>query len=389
MKSVNENGIVIAILISITFTSGCLERCPGSCDDGNPCTYDYCNPSTRYKCDYTALIGPSEGCSGEVGGCGFYVCSRSNCTLDYKVNCCGNEKCESMENYSTCPGDCLSCDDGNRFTTDSFNYLSQRCENYHNYTYNTTVAGVNIYSTTSFSELKNWKNIVLSNPTNKAATTCNLELLAISTQYGRRYRVYVESGDAGVYVNNTSAYILWQTEDDILDACHAFACLRDNLICPDDLQRARDIVLNAKSISVIIDGRVREAGVRGYQELFGVLGYIQAQEALKDTDGDGEISRQELEDNLLLIYPYIMNGSTCTSQPFNSILQRVNITGNETFDCDKLDPSIQLISSDRNEIKITDDRITISGGDEEIHTAAVIIRDVLSPQYIRKIYGIE
>lgn len=255
--------------------------------------------------------------------------------------------------------------------------------------YSDTILGVTVESEIPLGDVQGWRDIVLMDSEDKAITSCNFELSAISNLAKKGYRVNVGYGETGITIHSNSADIQGETPEDILQACHAFACLRGNITCPDNLQQARDVVLNAKTIGLIIDDRLRGAGVRGYQELFGVLGYIQAQEALKDTDGDGSISKEELDENLILIYPYIMNGSTCTPQPYNSILQMVNVTGNETFDCDELDPSIQLISSDRNEIKITDDRITISGGDEEVHTAAVIIRGVLSPQYIRKIYGIE
>ncbi|MFH1832856.1 MAG: hypothetical protein ABH816_01630 [Candidatus Levyibacteriota bacterium] len=55
---------------------------------------------------------------------GFYF------TSDTKDNCCGNSLCEEgYETNSDCPRDCPSCDDNSRLTVDSFNYITQKCEN--------------------------------------------------------------------------------------------------------------------------------------------------------------------------------------------------------------------------------------------------------------------
>ncbi len=250
--------------------------------------------------------------------------------------------------------------------------------------YSDTIIGVTVKSEIPLGDVQGWRDIVLMDSEDKAITSCNFELSAISNLAKKGYRVNVGYGETGITIHRNSADIKGKTSDDILQACHAFACLRDNITCPDNLQQARDVVLNAKTLGVVIDDRLRGAGVRAYPELTGVLGYIQAREALKDIDGDGRVSKEELDENLILIYPYVDNGSTCIAQPFNNLLMEVNITGNETFDCDLLDPSIHLIRSDKNEIKIEDDRITITGGDDEIHTGAVIIRDVLAPEYIRE-----
>jgi len=81
--------------------------CSESCDDGNPCTFEYCNETTDFKCKYTILKGEVEGCKGMVeGSCSKYSCVSGSCTLIYSSVCCGNGKCDSDETYSVCPRDC-------------------------------------------------------------------------------------------------------------------------------------------------------------------------------------------------------------------------------------------------------------------------------------------
>ena len=81
----------------------CLE----SCDDGNACTYDYCNKTTDFKCAHTILRDEVEGCKGQVEGtCYKNSCVSGICTLIYSSTCCGNGKCDEDEDYSLCPRDC-------------------------------------------------------------------------------------------------------------------------------------------------------------------------------------------------------------------------------------------------------------------------------------------
>ena len=70
-------------------------QCPVSCDDLNPCTVDYCGPES-YLCIHEKIPG-----------------------------CCGNGRCEPGE-FPYC-GDCPSCRDGNRCTTDEYDYIRGRC----------------------------------------------------------------------------------------------------------------------------------------------------------------------------------------------------------------------------------------------------------------------
>jgi hypothetical protein len=99
------------ILISAAFilTSGLIESC-SDCDDGNVCTFDYCNKSR--ECFHEPFDGPVDGCYG-TGGCVEYTCVNGKCAPSRLSNCCGNNVCEETENYSTCPRDCkATCFDG-------------------------------------------------------------------------------------------------------------------------------------------------------------------------------------------------------------------------------------------------------------------------------------
>jgi len=57
-----------------------VKACPSSCDDGNPCTRDYCSFATNYGCRHDPI-----------------------------TPCCGNGICESGENCETCSQDCGEC----------------------------------------------------------------------------------------------------------------------------------------------------------------------------------------------------------------------------------------------------------------------------------------
>ena len=95
-----------------------IPQCPESCDDGNPCTKDFCSSETDYRCQHSQIAGPTEGCQGLVETCLGYQCIEGECQLLTFVDCCGNKKCEKDEDWNACPEDCESCDDKNPCTLD-------------------------------------------------------------------------------------------------------------------------------------------------------------------------------------------------------------------------------------------------------------------------------
>lgn len=127
--------VLIGILIGIIVIAGSgfaiwysqIPRCPESCDDGSPCTKDFCSSKTNYQCEYSPIVGLIEGCKNLVETCKQYQCVESECQIVSLANCCGNEKCETGEDWETCPQDCELCDDGDPCTEDIYSYKSGLC----------------------------------------------------------------------------------------------------------------------------------------------------------------------------------------------------------------------------------------------------------------------
>ncbi len=253
------------------------------------------------------------------------------------------------------------------------------------YPYETVISGVKINSEIPLEEIQNYKTIALLNSSNNAAITCNFELSAISDNNIMGYLVKIENGKNGVYINQRIAYIRGETDDEILNACHAFACLRDGIICPDNLADIRDIILNSDQMNIILDSNVTGKGISAYTEILYALGYLQA--TLIDYNKDGSIDREEIDKNDIWICPYLKDGETCKSQPCRNIVKILNAT-NETRNCN-IEPGIYIQVSDNNEIRIEGGKIILSGDEDHIHTEAIIVRDILSPKWIRAMYGLD
>jgi len=253
------------------------------------------------------------------------------------------------------------------------------------YPYTSTVAGVNVYSQIPISEIQYLKNIALFNNSNKAATTCNFELSAISTVDRYGYRVFIERGEKGIYVQRNAAYIRGNTDREILQACNVFSCIREGIECPENLWEIRDIIVNSKRINVILDINLKGPALRGYGDVLGALGYIQGEHVMRDINGDGKIERWEVEENLIRIFPHIKEDNECKLQPISTAFQKLNAT-NETFNCNELHPSIMLTKAEKNAIEVKNGDVIISGDDDHIGSACIILRDAISPEFIRSLY---
>ncbi len=98
--SIQKNQSTDAVKVNIS-------ECPDSCDDHNPCTLDQCSADTDFKCKYLSLDGGDQtGCSGTAGTCEEYTCESGECIVRSIIPCCGNDVCESKEDYNSCPDDC-------------------------------------------------------------------------------------------------------------------------------------------------------------------------------------------------------------------------------------------------------------------------------------------
>lgn len=100
--------IGLAYNISTENPSGLTDKlsCPSSCDDGNPCTRDFCSRATEFACRHESLSGDQAGCSGSPATCRYNTCEAGVCTKKTSTMCCGNEVCENNEDLTSCPADC-------------------------------------------------------------------------------------------------------------------------------------------------------------------------------------------------------------------------------------------------------------------------------------------
>ncbi len=82
-----------------------LPSCPASCDDGNPCTADFCDQEAK-DCRHTPLSGMQGVCAGSAGLCRERSCESGMCVERIVESCCGNGLCEENETYENCIADC-------------------------------------------------------------------------------------------------------------------------------------------------------------------------------------------------------------------------------------------------------------------------------------------
>ncbi len=246
--------------------------------------------------------------------------------------------------------------------------------------------GVKVVSEIPLEKLTQYKAIALFNESRTGEEiTCKFELSAISTPSPNGYRVQIQEGDFGIYIGEKEAQIKGSNPSEILNACHAFACLRDGIDCPDDFLDVDDMIGEAKSISIILDENVRRAGGRGYVEIMGALSFYQNSRA--DKNKDGKVGQIEVNANEFFIYPFLMTDEGCIAQPLHNVLQ--NWSGSEDpIDCANIGPVIILEKADKASMKLEGNRLTLRGDDDLLHTQAIIVRDIISPRWIRRMYGL-
>jgi hypothetical protein len=245
-------------------------------------------------------------------------------------------------------------------------------------------SGIKVVSEIPLNDLRTKTFIALYNTTKtNAELTCKFELSAISKPDPRGYKITIGTGETGIILKTREANIYGRDEGDILRACHVFACLRDGVSCP-DFESLEGFFKNARSMSIILDGNVDKTGGMGYAEMLGGLGYLQSQ--LVDANGDNQFDQAEIDANEFFIYPFVKEGDTCVPQPLVNLVQNWSRT-NRTSNCGDIAPAIVVTASNETAIRVVGDQVIVSGSGDALHTASIIVRDVIAPEEIRRLYG--
>ena len=247
------------------------------------------------------------------------------------------------------------------------------------------VAGIPVYSNVPLDSLENLtETIGLHTYETGAETTCNYEILGALKASGasddaKGYEIRLQRGPAKVVLEKNGAYIMGETDEELLTACHAFLCMRNGLSCPKNLGEIGNIPKKYYDMILVLDNRTGMQAYMGYIELQLVYGYLQAQYA--DANGDGFVNQSEANANRHHIYSYLMYGDTCVLQESVNVLQQLNIT-NDTAPCE-FRSAVILERSRTNGIAIDGQKIRITGDDRSIYTGALIVRDILAPEWVR------
>jgi len=231
----------------------------------------------------------------------------------------------------------------------------------------TTIYGVEVNSDTPVTEISKWDYIALYNNTNVAATTCNFELIGIKPLSLKGHKILIEQGKNGIYIRSGNAYIRGEDDLKILNSCHVFACLLNDIKCPDDFSILRWAALNMNRINLVIDESIYGKSAQGIIELQYALGAIQAM--------------TNSEENI-----YLKNESSCTLKIIRNITGLPKIM-NETRDCNII-PRIYIGYSDKNQILVDKGNIFVYGNDDHLYNELVIVRDVLAPDLREKLQNL-
>ena len=244
--------------------------------------------------------------------------------------------------------------------------------------------GVKVVSEYPIEELRDKQYLAVSNDTmTPAELTCAFELSAISKPDPKGYAIHIQEGDPGIYLGQKQAYVKGRSQDEILTACHVFACLLNDIECPSFLE-VGSFIENTDSMSIILDAEAGSAAGRGYAEITGVMSYLQSSRV--DLNNDGFMDQSEIDQNDFFIYPFLKEADMCTTQPFNNLVQNWT-KNNETLPCENIGPAIILTQADTARIFIENNQLFITGDSDQIRIGSIIIRDAISPGWIRRLYG--
>lgn len=253
-----------------------------------------------------------------------------------------------------------------------------------NYPYTEIISNVPIYSKIPIENLHNWQKTTVFKTDNRAGITCNFEISAISTPSVDGNKIEIKKGKKGIYIRERSAIISGNNDNDILSACHVFSCLLANISCQENFLEIKNLIPYEDKMNIVLEEKLSQNGVRAYSEILAAYGFIQAE--IVDIDRDRKFSEYEKAINKVFIYPYIKNGDNCTRQKFKNLIQETE--GNITLLCDEIYSGIFIQHSNETKIEIKENKIYILGNDNKLQKAAIIVRDIIAPDWIRTLYGI-
>jgi len=236
------------------------------------------------------------------------------------------------------------------------------------YPYSDEILGIAVNSKFPLESLQNFKAIALLNSSDAAITSCNYELSAISSLIKKGYLVRVERDSPGIYITEDGAWIRGRNSGEILSACHAFACLREGIECPDGLIDIPQILAGQEVLNLVIDSELGQKSFRkGIITIGYALGTIQSQTGAP-------------------INTWLRRGDICIlATVLNSTgLSKSNTT--ENVSCDSID-GIHMLGSEEGEIRIEGDRIMLQGSDDQVYAETVIVQNILAPDLRERLIG--
>ncbi|MEM2918036.1 MAG: hypothetical protein QXY62_00840 [Candidatus Altiarchaeota archaeon] len=252
-----------------------------------------------------------------------------------------------------------------------------------NYPYTEIISNIPLYSKIPIEDLHKWKKTAVFKTDNKAGITCNFEISAISSPSVDGNRIEIKKGKEGIYIREKSAVISGSDDIEILNACHVFSCLLANVSCHENFLEIKNLIPYENKMNIVVDEKLSQNGVKAYSEILAAYGFIQA--GIVDIDRDRKFSEYEKAINKVFIYPYVKNGDNCTRQKFKNLIQETE--GNITLQCEEIDSGIFIQYSNETKIEVREDKIYILGNDDRIQKAAIIVRDIIAPDWIRTLYG--
>lgn len=239
--------------------------------------------------------------------------------------------------------------------------------------------GARIYSTIPPEKVASWNDLALYDNPLPAALSCNLEFSSLKPNPQIKYQeVEITDGESGIYIQENKAAIKGANPDEILYNCHVFSCLLSNITCPRNLEEITGVMWFADEFNVILDANLSSQAAAAYTELLAPLSYYQSMRA--DVNGDGVLDDSEVARNTLLIRPYLMSDGSCVPQPLRNLIQNLTVS-NESVPCD-FASGVFIEGGGVNGIMVDGERIFLRGDTNSLRASAIILGDVVAPDWL-------